>query len=124
MKETCVILDDEKVREREIDVSLTIMPKNISSGRFYFITMTIIHIFIVFLLVDDFNVSNQQVVIPIGWTLACLAVAAIDDMIVESEELLTLVFTTENSNDFVNKNTTVVVISDNDGNTKTFNAII
>ena len=42
---------------------------------------------------------------------------AIDDMIIESEESLTIIFTTQNSNDYVSGNTTVV-ISDNDGKIK------
>ena len=116
MKKACVVLDDDKVREREIPVLLTILFNDIASGMLCFITMSLINLkILIIVFVGDFNVSNQQAVIPIEQTWACLKVEAIDDMIIESEESLTIVFTAKNSNDYVDENTTVV-ISDNDGN--------
>ena len=117
MKKACVVLDDDKVREREIPVLLTILFNDIASGMLCFITMSLINLQILIVFVGDFNVSDQQVVIPIEQTWACIEVGAIDDMIIESEESLTIIFTTQNSNDYVSGNTTVV-ISDNDGKIK------
>lgn len=56
---------------------------------------------------------NQPVEIPAGESKACFQLEAVDDKIIEAEEMLTLVVETVYLNDTVDGNTTVI-ISDND----------
>ena len=56
---------------------------------------------------------NEPVEIPIGATKACIRLEAVDDEIIEADEIFILVIETIHSNDSIDGNTTVV-ISDND----------
>lgn len=55
--------------------------------------------------------------IPSGLYEACFQVRAVDDDIIEDTELFTVMVETSNANDVVN-GTTLMIISDNDGNIK------
>ena len=67
-----------------------------------------------FTVTGDFNITNQLVAIPVGVSEVCFQLVAVDDVIVESDEMFILVVEATNSNDMVDGNIVVVTISDND----------
>lgn len=58
---------------------------------------------------------NESTVIPPGISEACLLLLAIDDEIIEDNERFTVIVEAKNPSDMVN-GTTMIIISDNDGN--------
>lgn len=57
---------------------------------------------------------NEPTTIPVGVFQTCFPLEAVDDEIVEDDEIFSVVAKVINPNDMVNSNTTVI-ISDNDG---------
>ena len=64
---------------------------------------------------SDLNILNQSTIIPPGIYEACLELLAVDDEIVEDNELFKVMVNAENPSDMVN-GTTMIIILDNDGN--------
>ena len=92
MQEICVNVDDwEQLRERTIPISLSLAFQ------------------------DDLTILNESAEISVGAFQTCFQVAANEDIFVEDDEVFTVVIDLSNSNDMVNINATLVIISDNDG---------
>ena len=63
---------------------------------------------------DDISVMNVSTIIPPGVYEACIKVLAIDDRIIEGDEIFTVSVEVEDQRDRIDGNATVI-ISDNDG---------
>ena len=61
----------------------------------------------------DLNATDGPIHIPIGESAVCFSLEAVDDDIVEDEEMFNLIITPLNLNDLVDGNTTIVIL-DND----------
>ena len=66
------------------------------------------------LVASDLTSNIVSSVIPPEMSEACLELVAVEDEIVENDELFTLAVDTQNSNDVVDGNVSVIV-TDNDG---------
>ena len=62
----------------------------------------------------DFTVVSEETIIPVGVLQACLQLVAVDDNIVEGDEVFIVMVEPFNPGDKIN-GTTSVIISDNDG---------
>ena len=63
----------------------------------------------------DFNVTDLPLEISIGSAQACFQFEAVDDEIVESDEIVSLIIDTLNPYDIVVDGNSTIIISDNDG---------
>ena len=63
--------------------------------------------------IDDYNITNVPAIVPVGESQACFQIVAIDDTIVEGEEVFTLVAEAQNSRDIICDNATINIL-DND----------
>ena len=114
VQNVCVTVGEE--RERDIDVVFSILPISNTSGTSskWYIMRTLFSDILLMLAASDLTSNIVSSVIPPEMSEACLELVAVEDEIVENDELFTLTVDTENSNDVVDGNVSVVVM-DNDG---------
>ena len=63
---------------------------------------------------SDYNISANSAVIEVGRNMVCIGVQAVDDMLIEGEESITVTATSNNNFDTVS-GSTAVTITDNNG---------
>ena len=114
VQNVCVTVGEE--RERDIDVVFSILPISNTSGTSskWYIMRTLFSDILLMLAASDLTSNIVSSVIPPEMSEACLELVAVEDEIVENDELFTLTVDTENSNDVIDGNVSVVVM-DNDG---------
>ena len=66
---------------------------------------------------NDYNISANSAVIEVGRNMVCIRVQAVDDILIENQESITITANSNNTFDRVS-GSTAVTIMDNDGKLK------
>ena len=66
---------------------------------------------------NDYNISADSAVIEVGRNMVCIGVQAVDDILIENQESITITANSNNTFDRVS-GSTAVTIMDNDGKLK------